>query len=398
MSTSLHTPSTGTPAPARQASRRERILGDLGSAESGPTLIVIGGLHGNEPAGVLGLERIFERLVAGGVQLQGRLVGLTGNRAALEVGRRFIAQDLNRAWLPEKLSMVHSGEELLFAEDREIAELDGLLQKFIDEALGTPYALDIHTTSGPGPAFSVVHDTLPNRRFARAMPIPIALGLEEELNGTLTDYLTEQGAVALSVEAGQHDEAISAERAEAAIWIAMDVAGILAESERSEVDRARTLLASGDSNLPSAVEVRYRHGLDDRSVFEMLPEFSSFQHVRAGSPLATEAGEAVSSPISGFLLMPLYQDQGSDGFFVTSPVRPVWLGLSTALRRMHLERWLGRLPGIHAVPEQPGTFLVNRKVARLVARQIFHLLGYRRREHSKTHLVMQRRPEPRNGS
>jgi hypothetical protein len=55
---------------------------------------------------------------------------------------------------------------------------------------------------------------------------------------------------------------------------------------------------------------------------------------------------------------------------------------------------LGKLPGVRPIPEQPGTFLVDRRVARWKARQVFHLLGYRRRDHSRSHLVMEKRPEP----
>ena len=394
MTTTLQQRTVNAHSQAPRDSAPPRLLGDIGSTTAGPTLIVVGGLHGNEPAGVEGLQRVFARLRADSREPKGRLVGLTGNRAALAQGKRYVDRDLNRVWLEEHIERVRRGEELDTAEDYEMVELDAVFRRALDEANGVAFMLDVHTTSGPGPAFSVLHDTLPNRRFARAMPIPIALGLEEELNGTLTDHFTELGCVSLSVETGQHDDPCSVDRAEAAIWIAMDVAGMLPECYESQLEEARALLVLEGSSLPEAVEVRYRHAIPHGIHFRMRPEFRSFQTIEAGHLMADEDGKPVASPMNGLLLMPLYQAQGDDGFFLMSPVRSLWLDVSTTLRRTGVERWLTLLPGVSKIAGRPGSFLVNRRVARFVARQVFHLLGYRRRDHSPTHLVMEKRPEP----
>ncbi|MGH9464693.1 MAG: hypothetical protein ACRD0X_03540, partial [Thermoanaerobaculia bacterium] len=72
-----------------------RVLGDAGSAATGPTLLVVAGVHGNEPAGIVATERVFARLALGPA-LQGRLLGLAGNLGALAAGRRYLLEDLNR--------------------------------------------------------------------------------------------------------------------------------------------------------------------------------------------------------------------------------------------------------------------------------------------------------------
>ena len=86
MSTSLQQPAAESLGLPRESAAMPRILGDVGSATDGPTLIVVGGLHGNEPAGVGALQRVFARLRADDCLPRGRLVGLSGNRAALAVG------------------------------------------------------------------------------------------------------------------------------------------------------------------------------------------------------------------------------------------------------------------------------------------------------------------------
>ncbi len=380
------------PAPAGDLG--PRVLGDIGDAAAGPTLILVGGIHGNEPAGVEAIRGLFARLDRDRCPLTGRLLGVVGNRAALAAGQRFLSEDLNRIWRPARLDAVRSSMEGLRTEELELAELDEVLRDAVDAARGPACLLDLHTTSGPGPAFSVLHDTLSNRRFALALPVPITLGLEEELNGTLTDHMTEMGVVALSLEAGQHEEAKAVDRARAAFWIALDVAKLLPERYRSELQAARDFLDAEERGLPQAIEVRYRYAIPAEGGYRTDPGYRSFQPVEAGDIIGRQDGQPVATPISGLLLMPLYQPQGEDGFFVARRVRPVWLRLSTLLRRWRLERILTWLPGVQPVDGRPGTLLVNRMVARWLALQLFHLLGYRRREHSDSHLLMERRVEP----
>jgi predicted deacylase len=375
-----------------------RLLGEAGSPAAGPTLVVVAGVHGNEPAGIAALERLFARLAAGPAP-RGRVVGLAGNLAALAAGRRYLLEDLNRAWRPERLARVRTAAQGASAEERELAELDAALRAAVAEAGGRPVVvLDLHSTSGPGPAFAVLHDALRNRRLARSLPVPAVLGLEEELSGTLTDYLTESGISALSVETGQHRDPGSARRAEAAIWRVMEVAGLLPDGYEAEIQTARAELQPRLGELPRAVEVRYRHAIPAGGEFRMLPGFASFQRVRAGEPLATQDGRPVEAPFAGYLLMPLYQALGNDGFFLTRPVDPAWLLVSAGLRRLPLERILHWLPGVARAADRPGAFVVDRHVARWLVPELFHLLGFRRQERSPRYFLMERRRGDRSAS
>ena len=218
----------------------ERVLGDhVGSDTpdgSGPVLIVVGGLHGNEPAGVLALQRVFAELAEGTTRLRGRLVGLCGNRKALTQGQRYLVDDLNRSWWPERVERLRSIDKALDAEDEEIRELDRELQSVLREAKGAAYFLDIHSTSGDGGVFSTFDDNLPNRDFAMTLPVPQVIGLEEELSGTLVGYLNDRGLTAIGFESGQHEDPESVDRAAAAIWIALHTAGLIQGSARQVVE------------------------------------------------------------------------------------------------------------------------------------------------------------------
>ncbi|MEE8525222.1 MAG: succinylglutamate desuccinylase/aspartoacylase family protein [Thermoanaerobaculia bacterium] len=365
-----------------------RVLGRLDGPRSGPTLVLIGGLHGNEPAGVLAQQRIFATLAAGAGLDRGRLIGLAGNLAALSRNQRYLDYDLNRCWDPRRVRLLRrsAGEEVRAAEDRaaedqELRAIDRELERLRSEAEGPVYLIDFHTTSGPKLPFATLDDNLPNRKLAFELPVPVVLGLEEELADTLSTYVESLGFITAGFEAGQHRDPGSVDRAEAAIWITLGACG-LRRRRCEEVTRARRYLAGElvdeAGSVPHIVEVRYRHPISPGDWFRMDPGWTNFKPVRKGQVVALDRNGPVTAPKDGRMLMPLYQEQGAEGFFVVERVHGFWLRLSAAFRRLHVERVLHWLPGVERHPERADVFVVDRHTARWLARQLFHLLGFRR--------------------
>ena len=220
----------------------DRVLGRIRGTERGPTLLCVGGLHGNEPAGVRALERVLRALKARSRHMSGEFVALAGNRAALAAGHRFMDRDLNRAWTPERIwRLANKGAVRGEVEDREQIELLDAIEEVVEKARGAVYALDLHTTSGFGGAFSTFGDTLPNRDFAAQIPVPMVLGLEELVEGTLLGFLASHGLVTVAFESGQHDEPRAVDRAEAGIWLAIAAARTLPRDQIPEAADARKL-------------------------------------------------------------------------------------------------------------------------------------------------------------
>lgn len=399
---SLKVETTTFPAPApapapvpaeirpQQAILPARSLGQLGDPVAGATLICVAGLHGNEPSGVIGLERVIERLRPESDRLKGCLVGLRGNRRALARDCRFVDRDLNRIWRAAEVARVREAQSFESVEDEEMAELDQQIETVLERARGNVYLLDLHSTSGPGAPFVVFEDTLPNRAFALRFPVTLVLGIEEELSGTLSDFMAEKGVRTVGFEAGQHREEAAGARAEAAVWIALATAGIVARS-RPEVRQAHRLLDDARGDLPHVVEVRYRHPVVPADGFRMQPGYMSFQTIEAGEKLADDSRGEIVSPEAGRVLMPLYQEQGEDGFFVVRSVETMWLRMSAAVRRLRLERLMHWLPGVSRDPVEEGTFEVDTQVARWLTMQLFHLLGFRRTARDERWLRMSRR-------
>lgn len=379
--------------------RTERVLGRLRGTGDGPVLVVVAALHGNEPAGLEAAEKVLARLRERAGDdgrlpgMAGEVVLLAGNRKATALQRRYLRRDLNRLWTPEQVRRVRTlgaagpDEEEQLALDREIRPL---VERADPER--PVHILDLHTTSGPGPAFALLDDSADNRRFAHALQATLVLGMEEELEGTLLYYYSDLGAVTLAFECGQHEDPAAVDRAAAAIWIALETAGLFPRGTLPEAERARLRLEEDREGLPRVVDVRYRHPIGPEDRFQMAPGFASFHPVRAGQTLAIDRHGPVLAPLRGLLLMPLYQTQGEDGFFLARPVSPAWLKLASLVQKLGLERFVHWLPGVRRLPEAPDTFVVDRRVARLAALELFHLLGFRRRGKKDRIVMVTRRP------
>jgi succinylglutamate desuccinylase len=369
-----------------------RIVGRVEGKSPGPTLVCIAGLHGNEPAGIEAQRRVFLSLDETNADLKGGLIGIAGNLKALARRRRFIDADLNRRWHIRHLQSIEdtldSPQEC--AEDRERHDLTSELER-IFEAAPSVFFLDLHTTSGKGVPFAAIGDTLPNRQFAKPFPVPIILGLEEQLDGTISEYLTSRGHVALTLEAGQHDSPLTVDNAEAAIWIALASAGMLDEKD-ARVKRSTSILARNASSVPRFLEVRYRHAISAVDRFVMEPGFDSFDVIRPSQLLARDRNGEIRSRWNGLILMPLYQELGDDGFFIIREFKQIWLKVSALLRYLRADGIAHWLPGVSRHPTRPDTLIVDRRIARWYSLEVLHLIGYRRkRAFGKALLVSRRR-------
>jgi predicted deacylase len=348
----------------------------------GTLLFVVGGIHGNEPAGVRAIRTVFAEIERRGLAVAGRVVGLVGNARALAQGNRYLATDLNRLWTEERLTALRASNESV--RDPETLELCAMLEVFDEHLQGDwerVILLDLHSTSAGGAPFTIISDTLQNRPLAFGLPVPVLLGLEERIEGTLLSWFADQGHVALCLEGGQNELPSTLDHHVAAVWLTLVLAGCLRATDVPELEEQRARLRNSAGNLPAVVELRYRYGIPEGAQFEMKPGFENFQPVRRGEVLArvdTGSGEReVQSPLAGRVLMPRYQSLGDDGFFLGREVRPFWLRLSGWLRRARLSWTLRLLPGVRRDRARRGELVVNRGIARWFTVEILHLFGYR---------------------
>ncbi len=288
-----------------------RVIDQLSGAEAGPTLVLVGGVHGNEPAGVSAARRVLARLRAGGARVVGEVVALAGNRRALAAGRRYLVRDLNREWTPERIAAAGADD----AEGSELVELAAELDAVLARARGPVFALDLHTTSADGIPFGVVGDAPDSRAFADAFPLPGIVGLESQIDGVLTSYLSRRGCATLAVEGGQNQSAHALANLDAVVTVGLSAAGVVAAADVPGHAQAHALLAGARGDLPHLIEVVSRHEVLPEHGFCMEPGFANIQRTGAGTLLARDGSGEIRAPFDGLVLLPLYQPQGSDGFF-----------------------------------------------------------------------------------
>lgn len=389
----------GTRASRRSHGRKfQRTLGAYGEDPTGPLFFVVGGMHGNEPAGLLAAERVLAELHRRRPAIRGRLVVVAGNLRALFLGQRYIESDLNRIWREEIVARVDGQEPTADSpEQHELRELLAEFRAHVESQAPPPERvvfLDLHTTSAGGAPFQCMGDTLQNRHIAFELPVPLILGLEEVIHGSFLEYVGERGYAALAVEGGQHEDPRTLEHHEAGIWTALVAAGCLAQEGVPDLERHRARLSAASRGIPRVVEIVHRYGVADDDGFEMLPGYYNFCPVKKGEVLARDHRGEIRCPQDGLLLLPRYQGQGNDGFFVAREVRAFWLQISAALRRVRADRVLRFLPGVRRDDPSGNRLVVNRHIARLWPVQVFHLFGFRRiATRPDGHLTFERRRE-----
>jgi succinylglutamate desuccinylase len=372
----------------------DHVLGEYSSGSAGPLFLIVAGLHGNEPGGVEATRRVIERLHHVRPRVRGRVLALAGNIGALNGDQRYLKRDLNRMWSPKELDSLRRRDPATdTAEEREQRELLETIEATLKVAEDPVIFIDLHSTSAGAPPFSVISDTLQNRRIAFALPIPVVFGLEEAVEGTLLSYFGEQGYVAVGVEGGRHKDPRTVDCHESAIWMSLVAAGILREAEVPDFDNHRQRLQDATKGLPPVVEVIHRHGVTPGDDLIIEEGFLNFDLVAKGQLMGRDVRGEVRAPESALLLLPRYQGLGDDGFFLGREVRLFWLKLSVLLRRLRLDRLLKFLPGVHIDPDRQNVLLANPRVTRWFAVEIFHVFGFRKCKPDGSYMVFCRRPE-----
>jgi succinylglutamate desuccinylase len=293
-----------------------RIIGNYSSNKKGPLLFVTGGVHGNEPSGVKALEMVFEELEKNRPEINGRIVGVRGNTAALEKDQRFIDEDLNRTWTEENVKKKEPGSR----EQQEMHEIIRVLEKFPESDYTKRYFLDCHTTSSDSLPYISVQEVHDNDPWAHRFPTYIVRGFSDIVYGAIDHYMSRTGLTGFVFEAGQHTSERSVENHEGVIWLALKEACGLELEKISCYPECVDRFVKKNAPDQKTFEIVYRHEIKDGDSFKMQPGYENFQPIKKGELLAMSNGKEIKSEWDAFIFMPLYQSQGNDGFFIIEEV------------------------------------------------------------------------------
>ena len=302
-----------------------RIIAKHIGQEPGPLLIVFGGMHGNEPAGVKAIDMMGKMLEVEPItnpefKYSGSFLGLIGNVQAFDSNQRFIDYDLNRSWTAENLAIVMShDEDQLTNELLEIKQILKVVNDTIDEIKPSKVIiLDLHTTSSYGGIFSIVTDDPESLKIAVELHAPVVKGMLEGIKGTSLHYFTEEffgvDMVPVTFESGQHTEQMSVNRAIAAITNCMRTIGSV--SPNHVENQHDDLLIQHSKDLPKVSRLIFKHSIEEGDSFRMKEGFKNFQRVVKDEVLGYDKQGEITAPEDALILMPLYQKQGEDGYFL----------------------------------------------------------------------------------
>lgn len=299
-----------------------RLVGRRTGVEPGPTILVVAGLHGNEPAGIIAAQRVLDRLRDNAIPVRGDFAVVAGNLGALDARRRYLLRDMNRGWSLERLEALRQPGPDFPApgEDTEQIELEAALRAILADSRGRNYFIDLHTTSADGFPFAMIKDSPGQRRFAAGFGLPVILGLLEQIDGVLLGYMEELGCLCLGVEGGGHDRANSVDHHEAVLWIALADTGAVSADRIPGLETFRGVLRDARGDLPPMMRVTHRHEIHPGDNFRMEPGFANIHPVNTGDLLARDRHGEIRAREPALVLLPLYQGLGDDGFFLGSVV------------------------------------------------------------------------------
>ena len=172
-----------------------------GTSNESPQLLILGGIHGNEPCGTYAIDRFIEELEAGLWHLkQGSITLAYGNLEAIKGKTRYIDYNMNRMFgLPH------------IATDSIEYNRVRLLEKQFPQQTAI---LDLHSALSPALDFMLAET--PAHHLAHALqPSYLISGWENfaSVTGDTECYGLSMGIPAVTYEAGQHDDEQTLENA-----------------------------------------------------------------------------------------------------------------------------------------------------------------------------------------
>lgn len=276
--------------------------------EPGPRLTVLGAVHGNETCGAKAIERMVADIDDRTVILRRgtlQLVPVT-NPGAYAKNVRFVERNLNR--------YLYRKEEKQHYEDH----LDPIVCGVLDT---TDVLLDLHSYTSPGGPFIFLGgDNAKELAFAKALGVSdFAFGWAQafgkasegkEAQGT-TEYARTKGALAVTLECGQHLNADAPDIGYRAILLALAHLDMLDDGCAAALGLDRKTVA-GKQRFVRMKNVYHR---EEGAVFAR--PWRHFDPVAKGEPMASLAsGKTLSAPEDGFIVLPKESSAtGEEWFF-----------------------------------------------------------------------------------
>src|SRR5690606_26801641 len=176
--------------------------------------------------------------------------------------------------------------------------------------------IDCHTTSAMTMPYISVNEHPESLHLARHFPLSCVVGLEKSIPRCFGEYCNRLDYRCFTVEGGQHEDLASIENHESMLWLLMAYSGAMRKEDIRNFSEYQDSLARHTTEGCRHFRLAAHYRISDGENFLMRPGYVNFQKVAKGEVLADNYLGEIRSPCDARILMPLYQPQGDDGFFL----------------------------------------------------------------------------------
>ena len=295
-----------------------RILGNYHIGKSKKTILFICGVHGNELSGKIALTNIFKYLKENSIEINGNIIGLQANMEAIKQKERFIDYDLNRIWKKKYFQLAIKNNQKK-SELYELKKTHSIIETIIEKKKKNNITIvDLHNTSSQDGLFTIVSNEN-EEKIASYVEIPCITKLFSKVKGSLVQYYNSKGITSLVFEGGAINDPVSIFNHENGIYKILQKMKFIKENDIPiNIIKEREQIKIIHKNKFSKHEVKYIHKIKNEDKFIMMNNITNFKNVNKNDIIGKDVNGEVRAPIKGKILMPLYQSQGSEGFYIIS--------------------------------------------------------------------------------
>ena len=256
--------------------------------QPGPTITIMGGVHGDEPNGVTAIRETSSTLNL----KRGKVNFIIANLQALAKNVRMTEMNMNRAFKADSLL---TDEQRSSYERRRALEL----MPFLDEC---DVLLDLHSSTTPGsPPFVICEAN--SRDIATRLPYSIISSGWDMIHPGGTDYyMNKRGAMGICVECGYLLDAKGADIANESINVVLRTMGLIDGGIPPVTPNQKFVHA--DSVYHTKVD------------FKLARKFDDFETISAGTLIGTDGGIEVRATNDGVIIFARDTAGKGEGFVI----------------------------------------------------------------------------------
>ena len=257
----------------------------IDSGKDGPTVTVLGGVHGSEVPGI----QVVQNLLKSNIQslvYKGKLNIGIGNPAAVAENARFPKEDfdLNRSF----------GEVPPQYQNSIAAKRAAELKPVLTE---TNVLLDIHSTLNPSEPIVLSPNNIRDEMLQKLIQlfgirkVITGEGLASGTTGVCTDtYVWQNGGLGITLETGWQEDTEVIPRIEKAVTKALEIIGI------------SCLCLDDDIKITETDQYEAYWSVPASDTFEFTKTWANFSLIPKGTHFATDNGEKLITPRSSYII------------------------------------------------------------------------------------------------